>query len=221
MSITEKYKVIPIASKITHEWLLKTHYAKRLPSISYAFSLILDNQIMGICSFGSPPSPPLCIGICGKQYKSMVLELNRLVKRGNLENNVTSFFVSQCLKQLPQPKIIVSYADTSHNHNGYIYQACNFLYTGLSAKRTEWKIKGSNKHSKSICDKYSLKERKSNPKFYLGDRPRKHRYIYFNGDKRIKKELLKQLKYPILPYPKQINKNYKINFYPNQKLQEA
>jgi hypothetical protein len=30
----------------------------------------------------------------------------------------------------------------------------------------------------------------------------KHRYIYFNSDKRRKKELLKKLKYKILPYPK-------------------
>mgnify|MGYP003591506237 CR=1 FL=1 len=30
----------------------------------------------------------------------------------------------------------------------------------------------------------------------------KHRYIYFNADKRRKKELLKKLKYETLPYPK-------------------
>jgi hypothetical protein len=34
------------------------------------------------------------------------------------------------------------------------------------------------------------------------ERPRKHRYIFFNATKRRKKELLAKLQYPILPYPK-------------------
>lgn len=35
--------------------------------------------------------------------------------------------------------------------------------------------------------------------------PPKHRYVYFNCNKKRKKELLKKLKYPILPYPKPNN----------------
>jgi hypothetical protein len=120
---------------------------------------------------------------------------------------------------LPQPLIIVSYADSSQNHNGYIYQALNFIYTGLSAKRTEWRMKNSNLHSKSICDRFTLKERKTNDNFFLADRPQKHRYVYFHGDKRMKRDLLKKLNYPILDYPKTVNINYEINsdFYNNLK----
>ena len=39
-------------------------------------------------------------------------------------------------------------------------------------------------------------------KFSLVDRPRKHRYIYFNCSKTRKKQLLKKLKYKIYAYPK-------------------
>ena len=105
--------------------------------------------------------------------------------------------------------IIVSYADTSQNHHGYIYQATNFIYTGLSDKRTEWRMRNSNQHSKTISEKYSLEERKNNPnKFYIIDRPQKHRYIYIVANKKDKKNLLKKLKYKISPYPKGENKNY-------------
>jgi hypothetical protein len=34
------------------------------------------------------------------------------------------------------------------------------------------------------------------------ERPRKYRYVYFNANKRRKKQLLSELRYPILPYPK-------------------
>ena len=82
----------------------------------------------------------------------------------------------------------------------------------MSDKRTEWRMKNTNKHSKTICEQYSLEERKNNPdKFEVIDRPRKHRYIYFIGSKKDKKEILKQLKYPIMDYPKFENTNYKTN----------
>ncbi len=73
-------------------------------------------------------------------------------------------------------------------------------------------MKKNKKNSKTICEQYTLKERKNNPdKFYLIDRPRKHRYIYIIANKKDKKKLLKELKYPIFNYPKGNNKNYKTN----------
>jgi len=63
-------------------------------------------------------------------YQDHFLELNRLVIDEGSKKNVLSFFVSQTLKKLPCPNVVVSYADTSQNHHGYIYQATNWIYTG-------------------------------------------------------------------------------------------
>lgn len=43
------------------------------------------------------------------------------------------------LKQYKDDLILVSYADSAQGHHGYIYQATNWIYTGISAKRTEWR----------------------------------------------------------------------------------
>jgi hypothetical protein len=40
---------------------------------------------------------------------------------------------------------------------------------------------------------------------YKDDRARKYRYVTFSADKRRRKELMKKLTYPILPYPKENN----------------
>jgi hypothetical protein len=203
------YKVLPISYSDTKPFILHIHYAKRMPSITYSFGLFYQNELVGVVCYGSPASQSLCRGIAGDAYKNIVLELNRLVLKNNIKNEA-SFLVGNSFKFLPQPRIIVSYADTSQNHNGYIYQATNFIYTGLSDKRTEWRQKNSNKHSKTICEQYSLKERKDNlDKFYVVQRPRKHRYLYIIANKKDKKNLLKKLNYPILDYPKFQNKNYK------------
>jgi hypothetical protein len=203
------YKVLPISYSDTKPFILHIHYAKRLPSITHSFGLFKESELVGIVTYGSPPSQALCRGIAGDAYKNIVLELNRLVLKNNIKNEA-SYLVANSFKFLKKPSIIVSYADTSQNHNGYIYQATNFIYTGLSDKRTEWRQKNSNKHNKTVQEQYSLKERKDNPdKFYVVDRPRKHRYIYVLANKKDKKNLLKKLKYPISDYPKFQNKNYK------------
>jgi hypothetical protein len=214
------FNIQPIPSQETWEWLLKKHYAHRIPSISYAFGLYENNVLCGVCTFGTPSSAPLREGIAGKSYINNVIELNRLVVESR-ELNITSWFVSRCLKSFKY-KIVISYADTEQGHVGKIYQACNFLYTGLSAKRTDWKVNGmEHLHGQTIADESRGAEDrvqymidKYGDDFYLQDRPRKHRYIYICGDKKFKRDALKSLKYPILEYPKGETKRYDASYKP-------
>lgn len=201
-------KVQQIKSEQTYEWLLKRHYAKRIPHITYSFGLFDNKDLIGVITYGSPPSPSLAKGLCGEKYKLQVKELNRLCLLYNRKNEA-SFLVSHSLKLLPKPTIVVSYADTSMNHNGYVYQATNFIYTGISKKRSEWRIKGSTKHSKTLCEQVPLNVRLANPdKYEFVNRPQKHRYVYFVANKKDKKILLNSLLYDIEPYPKAKNINY-------------
>jgi len=207
-------EVLPIKHEECEEWLLKIHYAKRIPLIMHSFGLYVDKKLDGIITYGMPASPALCVGVCGEDHRHLVLELNRLCLLNNKKNQA-SFLVGNSLKLLPKPSIVVSYADPSMNHNGYIYQATNFIYTGLSAKRTEWRIRGSNRHSRTLTAQHTLEEMQNNPdKFYRLDRPQKHRYIYFLGDKKQKKEMLSKLNYEVAPYPKGDNKRYETDHIP-------
>jgi hypothetical protein len=132
MSIKDKYKVLSIQSYLCKDWLLHKHYAKRLPNIEYSFGLYDDNILKGVITYGQPPSPSLKSSICGKDYESICIELNRLVVDDDIDKNALSYFVSSSLKMLPKPKIVVSFSDKNLKHNGYIYQATNFIYTGES-----------------------------------------------------------------------------------------
>ena len=186
------------------------HYAKWIPNIVNSFGLYECKKLLGIITYGIPASRSLCIGVCGEKFSNDVIELNRLFLIIN-KKNLASFFVAKTLKLLKKPKIVVSYSDTSMNHNGYIYQASNFFYTGLSAKRKEWRLKNSNKHSKTITEQSTLLERKNSNNYVFVNRPQKHRYVYFIGTKKQKKLYLKNLKYPIQNYPKGQNDKYTIN----------
>ena len=211
MSLKKHYSVESINSKDIKEWLLYKHYAKRMCSISYSFGLYKEKILVGVCTFGSPPSRALCVGACGIDNAHKVYELNRLCVNDGLEKNVLSFFVSSCLNMLPKDLIIVSYADTSQGHNGYIYQATNWIYTGLSAKRKErFDPENPNKHSKSVTESKKLKYED----LPFRERPRKHRYFYFTGSKKQKNMNKKSLKYKIQEYPKGQNKRYDSSYKP-------
>ena len=214
VNIKDTYKVVSIKKYLCKEWLLHKHYAKRIPSISFSFGLYDQKNILqGICTIGKPPSPSLCNGICGKENSKYVYELNRLCVNEDLPKNTLSMFVGKVLKLIPNT-ILVSYADTSQNHHGFIYQATNWIYTGLSDKRSEWRLKNSNMHSKTLCDKYTSEYMRENKNFVMVERPRKHRYVYFIGSKKQKKNWLKNLKYKIYSYPKGENKRYDCNYKP-------
>lgn len=186
-----EYEVVQIPYSATKDWILNIHYAKRMPSISFAYGLYRHDEMVGMVSYGTPASPFLCKGICGEEHKKNVIELNRLVLKDNLPNEA-SFLVSRSLKLLPRPKVVVSYADTAQDHAGIIYQACNFLFTGTTKPRTDMAGKDG-RHSRH----------------HLGDRQNrinrsaKHRYVYFIGSKKDKKMLRNALNYTIQDsYPK-------------------
>lgn len=231
MSIKDKYKVKSIDNFQCKDWLLNKHYAKRIPSISYAMGLFNhDNLLQGIVTYGRPMAHPLIKNAFQGEYQETFLELNRLVINEELEKNVLSFLVAQSLNMLPKPQVVVSYADTSQNHHGYIYQATNWYYSGLSEKFQDYMVKGyEHLHGASIMDMVGrsdgddghinkvelLRKKFGAENVYMLDRPQKHRYFYFLGDKNEVKNMKAKIKYSSQPYPKGDNKRYDASYIPN------
>lgn len=196
-------KVVRIERSDALPLILRKHYAKRIPSISYAYGLIKDGLLIGVCTYGTPPSHTLLKGVAGDSWASIVLELNRLTCENDRNN--ASFLVGRSLRMLPKPSIVVSYADTGAGHVGYVYQATNFLYTGLSSAWKDPVVRGL-EHQHHATFAHGKSNERMREEF--GDalsfraRSRKHRYLFICGGKREKKKILTDLRYPILPYPK-------------------
>jgi len=207
VGIKEHYYIKEIDKKIAQEISMKNHYLHRRAPCSYAYGLVEKDidDIIGIILYGTPSSACLRKGICGIKEKDNVIELTRLWIKDDTPKNVESYLIGNTLK-LVDKEIIVSYAEIEQGHLGIVYQATNWIYTGMSSKHSQWHIKGLDKgnHGQSLSDKYTIKEikEKYGDRFEYTQRPRKHRYIFFNCNRRRKKELLKELKYNILPYPK-------------------
>ncbi len=201
-------RVEAIDKKLAHPLLLDTHYAKRLPSISYAFGMFEGDALIGVCTYGSPPSTTLKRGLLGVDFPFGFIELNRLCLVHNRKNEA-SMLVSRSLALLPKPMLVISFADTSRGHFGTVYQAANAVYLGLSSKRTDWALKSRpNLHGKSISDHFKGSDAARRARehygddFYLKPRPLKHRYVWLLGSKQERRTMRGLLKPEPQPYPK-------------------
>ena len=129
-------------------------------------------------------------------------ELSRLaMDDSNKEQNLTSWFVSKTLKMLQKDeyvRAVISYADSKYHH-GYIYQATNFKYYGLTDQKTDFFITDKN------GDKHQVWRGKV--KDLDGEwipRSRKHRYMIIY-DKTL------SVKWNEQPYPKGDNSEYQLH----------
>lgn len=194
-----------ITRKETEDYIKNYHYLHRMPPLSFAYGAYDEDRLVGVLTFGKPPSNSLCEGICGKAYSKHVIELNRLYTLDETPKNTESQFISYGLRDLKKKGdfIIVSYADSGMGHNGYIYQATNWLYTGTNNERTDIYV-GKEAHSKNYND--------AQRGFVVRSvRSVKHRYVYFVGNKRFTKQAKKDMNYPIHDeYPKGDNSHYAI-----------
>ena len=206
MGIKDTFTVKSIKPKETHDWLLHKHYAKRVPSISYAFGLFNGSVLCGVITFGMPPN-----------YIEMqawepydLLELNRLVTNDNMPKNTTSYFVSKAIKMLPRPKVLISYSDIDNGHYGYIYQATNWIYTGIGGAGCRIYIM---KNGKELHQRHENKIQEKNIK-EIKKTTGKCRYYYFHANKRDKRKMIDIMRFEELPYPKGENENYDASYRP-------
>lgn len=180
-----------ISYRSANDLVARFHYLGNTRFISQIqFGLMGKTEILGAVCY-SPLSVPTtaqsAFGLPKGNYSDL-LEMSRLVLDPRLNgSNAASRLVAWSLRHLRKQKIraVISYADSSR-HAGYVYQACNFTYHGLTAPKADFVttdgkkiMRGAVKHLEGSWV----------------ERTRKHRYVY-QFDKSL------PIQWPTAPYPK-------------------
>lgn len=201
--------VRPINYETAANMVSAYHYAHRVPSIMVSLGMYVDDVLAGCITYGMPASTKTSKAVCGTEYKDHVLELNRLYVHDWAGFNSESWLVGQSFRYIDRPMILVSFADTGQDHMGYIYQATNWIYTGLSDDSgcySRIEVNGKERSGKSFYDELGTQAKavilEHYPDAIFHEYTRKHRYVYFLGSKKQRKELRQALRWPVLPYPK-------------------
>lgn len=115
--------------------VLAYHYSKRVPSnVQMIGSLHLDGGLFG----GDGPMVAAAFWtIPPTRWKEPVIELARLV-RGD-ERVPLTLLVSLCVRELKKRgnDLLISFADKTQGHEGYVYRASNWRYSGKLERRMD------------------------------------------------------------------------------------
>lgn len=164
-----------------------------------------NNKFIGVITFSGISVVETLIGAFEgferTSDQSGFWELSRLAMDDNdKEKNLTSWFVSKALKMLRRDeyvRAVISYADSKYHH-GYIYQATNFKYYGLTDKKSDFFVMEGN------AEKQVWRGKVKGTKGIWKPRTRKHRYMIVY-DKTLSVKWVEQ------PYPKGDNSEYELD----------
>lgn len=167
----------------------------------YNYGGFINEELQAVCIFHNPSVPEMVKGCFDlkRTEQQGIFELGRLVKNPNAVSDfILSQFVAMSIKELrkdAEVKALLSYAD-SRFHTGFIYQALNFGYYGLTKQRSDyWFEQPDGSYVKHIRGKVKGTKGEWRP------RPRKHRYLMVY-DKSLKTQWKEQ------QYPKSDNIEY-------------
>ena len=198
------YEIKKVDKMTCKEFLLKYHYLSRQ---GYGFrsgqnyGLFEGDKLIGVAIFHGVSAGETVKGCFGldKRDQQGFWELGRLAMDPECKvKNLTSWFLSKAMKQLRQdvrPRAVITYADADYHH-GYIYQACNFTYHGLTAKKSDFWVKQDDGSYKK-CGRGRPRDRDGEWR----PRSQKHRYLKIY-DKKL------HTLWPTQPYPKGDNTEY-------------
>lgn len=196
MSITVAPCTFEAARYATMNW----HYSEAMPSGKLVkFGIWEDEQFTGAIIFGRGATPQLV-----KPYGLQQTEACELVRIAMKEHVApVTQAVAEAIRQLrrtnPGLRLVISFADPAQGHEGKIYQAGNWLYTGRSADANFFRTAdGRLIHPRTIqAQKGKNFGGDIEPSYEKVNRPGKHRYLM-----PLDRKMRKELQHLIKPYPR-------------------
>lgn len=177
----------------------KWHYSKVMPAgKTVKIGVWENNQFIGCVIFSRGANNNI-----GKPYQlkqTEICELTRvaLTKHQTAVSRIVSIAIKMLRKQSPEIRMLLSYADPAHNHNGSIYQAMNWVYVGMSDnwRGSHYIVAGRPMHGRSVRSKWGNEKNIPLP-WEIAPPANKHKYLY-PLDIEIRRQILPLAK----PYPK-------------------
>ncbi len=189
------------------DFVTLNHYSRSCPKggiVSHCFSARVEGMLVGAAVFGHKAGNAKTGSIFLPPYDTSddCRELIRLVMSDVMPTNSESHFIGWCLRYLKGNSDILgllSYADPEHDHNGTIYRASNWLYTGLSNPSKKFIVDGDEMHQRTASTAFGTasvpKIRAMGHTVEVRTAKPKHRYVYV-----LQKAMLPFVKYPIMKF---------------------
>lgn len=223
-----KFDVMEISREDALGMIRKYHYSNTLPRLNkYFVGFFLEGKLVGVVTLGWGTRPRHTIqtifpSLDTKDY----LEIGRMCMTDEMPRNSESQMLSQLVKwikqNVPEVKVLFTWADGMLGKVGYVYQASNFIYAGYSGGEMYMKdgvkihvrqmksiLVPEGKKDARITVRPTMEQMKKLGIFHF--RGKQYRYFYFTCGKREKKRLLDECQVELnLTRPKEIDLSWKV-----------
>jgi len=127
-------RIRQVSPQAALELLGRFHYLGTVRNGSVNYGCYLENNLIAVASFGSAGRKESATRLNLKPHE--LVEYTRLCIHPKYQKkNFATWFTAKCIKlvknQFPNAKIIVAFADLTHNHSGTIYRAGNWHFDGV------------------------------------------------------------------------------------------
>lgn len=228
------YIIKDIDKETALDMIQKYHYSNTLPRLNkHYLGFFIGEELVGIVTLGYGTRPKHTIQ---KLFPSLdtknYLEIGRMCMTEEMPRNSESQMLSQLIKwikyNLPQIKILFTWADGMLGKVGYVYQASNFLYAGYS-ETDMYLIDGIKIHPRQTKKLFGLENDKrvtvrptleQMKQFNINQyRGRQFKYLFFLCSKTEKKRLIRECTTPLtIKYPKEDDLKWKVRGTISKKL---
>ena len=198
----------PASMRDVREFARRYHYTGMEGSAAWRWGLWYGPVLHGVVAYNNG-TRGMGAAALGEEHAAKAWHMGRLILSDASPRNSESRLISGSLhaieRERPDVWIVVTYADEEVGHIGTIYQATNAIYTGTTdetsgtAGLSYVNDAGQRRSWRSIRE--TGRKEVTGWRLSTGSKP-KHRYVYILGSKTQRRQRMKLLRYPVLPYPK-------------------
>ena len=217
----KKAVVKPITFEAASNIILEYEWLGNMGTTEFAFGIFFQNNLGGAVCFGRTAGTNTYHSVAGEQYFNHAITLCRgACVHWAHKHSASKLISSACRMMVPHGfNIFIAYSDPEAGEIGTVYQACNWLYCGVTnptekfetpsgeikdarlvSAYTRDRTGGTLKYKRTRAEQKALMLR-SGYRFFKGHS--KHRYVHIVArTRREEKQIRNALQWPVLPYPK-------------------
>jgi hypothetical protein len=162
-----------------------------------------NGKFIGAVIFGDGANSGLVKPYGLKQVQGCELVRVALTKHDAPVTKIVAIALKMIKRAMPGLRLVVSFADPEHGHNGAIYQAGNWIFAGETGSSDEYLINGKRWHGRGFRSSKPahLKTKEAaallDPNYQIVKGSSKYRYLY-----PLDEDMRKQIEPLRMPYPK-------------------
>jgi len=203
-----------IPFKEAQKFILKYEWLGTMGTTKHSYGFFTNDKLSAVFCFGLTAGTMALSQVFGQQHKQRGLVLVRGACASHCHKHTSSFALSLACKKLNEEygvDFLIAYSDPEAGEIGTVYQASNWNFYGLTS-RVNYLVRPDGKRSDpKLIHKYAKKHNitTSEQKQIFIDEgytfekgSPKLKYFKIIGNKKARKELMRDLRVPIYPYLK-------------------